>query len=128
MEEKLIPAHILFARWFIRIRWVALFILVISNYAVRHLFNISIQEVPIYILSLVLFILNVLHVIILSRITKKGSSKVILGIKQEIHFQIITDLINSYPHHSLFRRHRKSIDPLLFPAYDNCKLHIFNIL
>ena len=92
MEEKLIPAHILFARWFIRIRWVALFILVISNYTVKHLFNISIQEVSIYILSLVLLILNVLHVIILNRITKKKSSKVILGIKKEIHFQIITDL------------------------------------
>lgn len=93
MEEKLIPAHILFARWFIRIRWVALFILVISNYTVKHLFNISIQEVSIYILSLVLLILNVLHAIILNRITKKKSSKVILGIKKEIHFQIITDLI-----------------------------------
>ncbi|MBG0859537.1 MAG: HAMP domain-containing histidine kinase [Bacteroidales bacterium] len=93
MEEKLIPAHILFARWFIRIRWIALVILIVSNYAVKHLFNISIQEVSIYLLSAVLFILNVLHTIILKQITKKKSSRVILGIKNEIHFQIITDLI-----------------------------------
>ncbi len=93
MEEKLIPAHILFARWFIRIRWFALVILVISNYTVKHLLNISIQEVSICILSAVLLILNILHVIILNQITRKKSTKIILGIKKEIHFQIITDLI-----------------------------------
>ena len=94
MDDKLVPAHILFAKWFIRIRWVALFILILSNYIVKHLFNISIQEVPIYILSVILFVLNVLHTIFLKQITKKeGSSKVIKRIKQGIHFQIITDLV-----------------------------------
>lgn len=93
MDEKLIPAHILFAKWFVRIRWIALFILVISAYTVRHLFNISIQELPIYILSVILLVLNIIHNLILKRITKKGSSKVIQKIKQEIHFQIISDLI-----------------------------------
>ena len=93
MEEKLIPAHILFARWFIRIRWVAFFILIISTYIVRHLFNITIQEVSIYILSIILFALNVIHTLILRQITKKGSDKVIPRIKYEIHFQILTDLI-----------------------------------
>ncbi len=93
MDDKLVPAHILFARWFIRIRWVALIILIVSNYAVKHLFNVSIQEVSIYILTMVLFVLNVLHAIFLRRITKKGGGKIIPRIKQEIHFQIITDLI-----------------------------------
>lgn len=93
MDDKLVPAHILFARWFIRIRWVAFFILIASNYIVKHLFNVSIQEVSIYILSMVLFVLNVLHAIFLRRITKKGGGKIIPRIKQEIHFQIITDLI-----------------------------------
>ena len=93
MERKLIPAHILFARWFIRIRWVALIILIVSNYAVRHLFNISIKEVSIYLLSAFLLILNILHATFLRQITKKETSKVIPGIKKEIHFQIITDLI-----------------------------------
>jgi signal transduction histidine kinase len=93
MEEKLIPAHILFARWFIRIRWVAFFILIISNYVVRHLFDINIQEISIYILSVILFVLNVIHTLILRQITKEGSVRVIPKIKQDIHFQIITDLI-----------------------------------
>jgi len=93
MDEKLIPAHILFARWFVRIRWIALVILITATYTVRHLFNITIQENPIYALSIVLFILNLLHNFILKRIVKRGSGRVIQKIKNEIHFQILTDLI-----------------------------------
>lgn len=93
MEEKLIPAHILFARWFIRIRWFAFFILIVSNFLVRHLFHITIQEKSIYILSVILFGLNVIHTLILRIIARKSSDRVISRIKWEIHFQIITDLI-----------------------------------
>jgi signal transduction histidine kinase len=93
MDNKLVPAHIHFARWFIRIRWIALLFLLISNYIARHLFNISIQEVPIYILTAILFVLNFLHTIILRQITGKSSNEVIPKINNEIDFQIITDLI-----------------------------------
>jgi len=93
MDDKLIPAHVFFARWFIRIRWVAIFILVASNFIVKNLFGISIQDEPIYILALILLALNILHAVILKRIIISGGSKVIAKIKQEIHFQIITDLI-----------------------------------
>jgi signal transduction histidine kinase len=93
MEVILIPAHIHFVRWFIRIRWFAVAILIISNIIVKHLFTVSIQEIPVYILTLVLFLLNILHTIILKQITGKENSKVLTRIKQEIHFQIITDLI-----------------------------------
>jgi signal transduction histidine kinase len=93
MEEKLVPAHILFAKWFIRIRWVALGILITANYIVTHLLNISVSEIPIYLLAGILFLLNVSHKIILQRITKETGSKVTHWIKRDIHFQIITDLI-----------------------------------
>jgi signal transduction histidine kinase len=93
MEEKLVPAHILFARWFIRIRWFAVLILLVSNYVAAHVFGITIREEPIYILTAVLLALNILHNILLTRITRKGSSRIISRIKQEIHLQIITDLI-----------------------------------
>jgi signal transduction histidine kinase len=93
MEDKLVPAHILFAKWFIRIRWAAILILIFANYLVRHFFHISIQEFPIYILSLILLALNVIHTIILKRITRKSSGRIIPKIKQDIHLQIITDLI-----------------------------------
>jgi len=72
MNDALVPAHILFARWFIRIRWFALIILVSSNFVVKNVFDVSIQEKPIYVLTFSLFVLNVLHTIILRRITKTG--------------------------------------------------------
>lgn len=93
MEVKLIPAHIHFIKWFIRIRWFAVVILFVSNIIIKHGFNISIQEKPVYILTLILLILNILHTVLLRQITRKESDKVIAKIKQEIDFQIITDLI-----------------------------------
>src|SRR4030043_1623761 len=93
MEEKLVPAHIFFVKWFIRIRWTAIIILVVSNLTVSHLLGISVQENAIYILAVILFVLNVFHRIILSQIKKIKGSKVTGKLKQEIHFQIITDLI-----------------------------------
>jgi len=93
MVDKLVPAHIHFARWFIRIRWGAIIILIISNFAVKHLFNVSIQDITIYFLSAILFGLNILHSVILRQIIKKEEKLVISGIKWDIHFQIITDLI-----------------------------------
>ena len=92
MDEKLIPAHILFAKWFVRIRWIALFMLTVSTFIVRRILNISIRETQIYILAGILLALNILHNLILKKITKKGRTGVIRKIKNEIHFQIITDL------------------------------------
>jgi two-component sensor histidine kinase len=91
-DIKLVPAHIHFAQWFIRIRWVALCMLVVSNFAIKHILHISVQEVPIYILSAILCALNVLHTVILRQITREINSGVIPNIKREIDFQIVTDL------------------------------------
>jgi signal transduction histidine kinase len=93
MEEKLVPAHILFVKWFIRIRWVAIAVLVVSNYLVNNILEISVEEIPIYILGSVLLILNILHRIILKKIVIDKTSNLTKRIKQEIHFQIITDLL-----------------------------------
>jgi len=93
MEEKLVPAHIHFVKWFIRIRWAALIILVISNYIVANLFEISIREKPIYLLAVILLLLNISHRIILRHVTKLSGSIVTKRLKWNIHFQIITDFI-----------------------------------
>jgi signal transduction histidine kinase len=93
MEEKLVPAHILFVKWFIRIRWIAIIILVISNFIVSHLIGITVKEIPIYILASLLLMLNIIHRFILKQIIKDKSSKLTRMIKWEIHFQIITDLV-----------------------------------
>jgi signal transduction histidine kinase len=93
MEEKLVPAHITFVKWFIRIRWVAVIILFVANYFAKHIFDISIQDKSIYVLAIVLLALNVLHTLILKRIASKESSRIIRRIKQAIHLQIVTDLV-----------------------------------
>jgi signal transduction histidine kinase len=93
MDEKLVPAHIHFTKWFIRIRWIAVTVLIAASLVVKHLLNISIQEKSIYIISAILLALNVFHRIILQRIKKERNEKAIKKIKWEIHFQIVTDLI-----------------------------------
>ena len=93
METKLIPAHIHFTKWFIRIRWIAISVLIVATLVVKHILNISVREVSIYIVAATLLGLNVIHRIILQRIKKEGNDNAIRKIKYEIHFQIITDLI-----------------------------------
>ena len=93
METKLIPAHIHFTKWFIRIRWIAISVLIVATIVVKHLLDISVREIFIYIIAAILLVLNVIHRIILQQIKKEDGGKAIRKIKHEIHFQIITDLI-----------------------------------
>ncbi len=93
MDDKLVPAHIHFARWFIRLRWFAIFLLITANLTVRHLFEVPIIELPIYIITVILLILNIIHSIIIKKIKLKGGSGVVQKIKKDIDFQIITDLV-----------------------------------
>lgn len=93
MENKLIPAHIHFTKWFIRIRWIAVSVLIVATLTVKHILHISVHELSIYVITTILLALNVIHRILLQRIKKEGDSKAIKRIKHEIHFQIITDLI-----------------------------------
>ncbi|MGB4292770.1 MAG: HAMP domain-containing sensor histidine kinase [Bacteroidales bacterium] len=93
MEEKLVPAHIFFLKWFIRIRWIAVVAIIASNFIVSHFLNISVEEDKIYIIAGILFLLNVFHWFVLKRIKKDSGTNVISRIKRNIHFQIITDLI-----------------------------------
>ncbi len=93
MDKNLVPAHVLFAKWFIRIRWIAILLLVISSFVVKNFIQISIHDIHIYLFSFFLLLLNCFHTLILKYIIKKESDRVITWIKREIHFQIISDLI-----------------------------------
>ncbi|MCX6223994.1 MAG: HAMP domain-containing sensor histidine kinase [Bacteroidia bacterium] len=93
MDKRLIPAHVLFAKWFIRIRWIAIAVLAISAYVVKNLSGVSIQDTPIYILTLILLIVNTIHFLLLHRIIRSDSERIVVLIKQEIRFQIIADFI-----------------------------------
>jgi len=88
----LVPAHIFFLKWFIRIRWIAIVLLVISNYVVSQFLNITVQTNKIYILAVILLFLNIFHSFVLKSIKKDSGNEVIPRIKRNIHFQIITDL------------------------------------
>ncbi len=87
MDKKLVPAHVLFAKWFIRIRWMAIIVLILSNYIVKNLFKISIQDAPIYILTLILLSLNGIHTLLLHQIIRREASRIIVRIKREIHLE-----------------------------------------
>lgn len=93
MDEKLVPAHIHFSKWFIRIRWLAIIILAASNFTAHHFLRISVREIPIYILASILLVLNVVHLFILRRLSKKKNGNILNRLNKSIHFQIITDLI-----------------------------------
>ncbi|HKK42498.1 MAG TPA: HAMP domain-containing sensor histidine kinase [Bacteroidales bacterium] len=93
MDDKLVPAHIHFARWFIRLRWFAIVLLIAANLTVRHLFDVPIIEMPIYIITIILLFLNIFHSIIIKKIKYKGGPGVVQKIKKDIDLQIVTDLI-----------------------------------
>ena len=93
METKLIPAHVHFTKWFIRIRWISISVLIVATILVKHILDISVREISIYVIAAILLVLNVIHRIILQQVKKEDGGKAIRKIKYEIHFQIITDLI-----------------------------------
>jgi len=93
MQDKLVPAHVVFDRWFIRIRWIAIVILIIATFVVKDVLQFSIHAGPIYILATILLLLNCSHLVILRYILKRGGPRVLPRIKQDIHFQIISDLV-----------------------------------
>ena len=93
MDAKLIPAHVLFSRWFIRIRWMSIGILILATFIVRNLFEVSIREIPIYVLSGILILLNFGHLFVLRRIQRADDSLIVDRIRLSIHVQILTDLV-----------------------------------
>jgi len=93
MEEKLLPAHVHFVKWFIRIRWMAVSVLIAATYSVRHILDIPVKEKPIFILAALLLILNLFHWFLLKYCSAGGKSIKIKSIKRCVHFQIVTDLI-----------------------------------
>ena len=93
MDNRLIPAHVHFARWFIRIRWAAILILFTATWVIGDVLHITIQEKPIFLLALILLCLNILHLLILKVLSSASDTIQLNHIKNSIHLQIITDLI-----------------------------------
>jgi signal transduction histidine kinase len=93
MDEKLLPKHFGFAKWLIKLRWIALLLLVSSTFFVTTVLKISIQETPVYFLSFILFLLNCFYLLLVKLLAKKETQKIISGIRKILHFQIAADLV-----------------------------------
>ncbi|HRY33687.1 MAG TPA: HAMP domain-containing sensor histidine kinase [Bacteroidales bacterium] len=93
MDKKLIPAHLVFANWFIRIRWIASSLLLLAGIGLRYIEIFNINPDPVIRLSVILLALNCLHHFFLLWLQKKDLKNPIRIIKAFIHFQIITDLL-----------------------------------
>lgn len=83
----------LFVKWFIRVRWISVCILIIATYLVKNVLNVDILEKNIYILAGVLILLNVTHTLLLKRTIQQSGDRVIRHLKWIIQFQIISDQI-----------------------------------
>jgi signal transduction histidine kinase len=93
MDERLLPKHFGFAKWLIKLRWIAILLLVFSTYFVVNVLKISIQEIPVYILSSILLLLNCIYLILVNFLAKKDTLKIISAIRKILHFQISADLV-----------------------------------
>jgi len=92
-DKKLIPAHVFFAKWFIRIRWISILIVFLSCFFVTYWCDLSINGQAIYLLTAVLIVINIIHYFLLQAILKSDIQKIIIRIKREIHFQVSSDLL-----------------------------------
>ena len=92
MVFRLKPAHVTFARWFIRIRWIAVGMLIFATFITKNVFGVSVQDTQIYILSGLLLMTNVFHVVMINRIVKSAGIHVVKLVKRELHVQITLDL------------------------------------
>ncbi|MFA6922712.1 MAG: HAMP domain-containing sensor histidine kinase [Bacteroidales bacterium] len=92
MQENPKPKYFNYTELFIKVRWVAVLLLIVSAFIVKNILKINIQEVQIYFLSLILIILNFLFFFYKKSIIEENG-KFIKKIKQLIHFQVSSDLI-----------------------------------
>ena len=81
------------AHWLIRLRWFAIVGIFIAYYIARHFLQITIQDLPVYIIIGFLILLNVSSISFLKYLQKSGVRKSSKDIKRIINLQISTDLI-----------------------------------
>jgi signal transduction histidine kinase len=93
MNGKLLPKHYGFAILFVKLRWIAIILLFISAYFVKNIMDIDIRENPIYVLSLILFVINFSYLLHLKTIIKDDPSKIQPKIRFNINAQVTVDLI-----------------------------------
>jgi signal transduction histidine kinase len=93
MTGRLLPKHYAFATLFIKVRWFAAVILLVSSYLVKHVLNVSIHGFEIYILSVLLAVFNFIFLLHINDISDDDSNALLRKIKYNIHAQVAADFI-----------------------------------
>ena len=81
------------AKWFIKLRWIAISVAVITTLLAKYVLNISIQYKQIYILLIILFTINCLSLFFLKKNAGTQEYYILKFVRILINFQISFDLI-----------------------------------
>ncbi|MBA7515735.1 Adaptive-response sensory-kinase SasA [subsurface metagenome] len=81
------------ALWLIRLRWLAIIGIFVATKFSASILNISIQQVPLYLLALALFVFNVVSLVSIKYFIRKNAPFNIINGKVILNFQIYTDLV-----------------------------------
>ncbi len=80
------------ALWLIRLRWLAILGIFFATVFSSHILKISVQETPLYIIAIALFIFNTVSLFSLKHIIRKNTLFKIIHGKGVLFFQIYSDL------------------------------------
>lgn len=92
---ELIPRNIRLARgayWLIKLRWIAIVIVIWSIIMAKNVFDIHVQVFPLYLSVLGLIIENIVLILVLNYFDKKNKLESINLLKMVINFQMLYDL------------------------------------
>lgn len=92
---ELLPRNVRLAKgayWFIKIRWIAIVIVIWSIIIANNVFDISVQVIPLYTSTLGLIIENIFLILLLNYYDKKNNLTNISFLKRIINFQMLYDL------------------------------------
>ncbi|PLX00674.1 MAG: hypothetical protein C0591_00875, partial [Marinilabiliales bacterium] len=81
------------AYWLVSHRWIAIVALVALTWLTGNLFDVELQQKPLYLLSIALIIENLLTLWLLKVITHRKKQNLYSSVRWAIYFQIILDLI-----------------------------------
>lgn len=93
MKKDILSKHFAVAKMFIKLRWLAVLVLIVSFYIVKRIFWVSIQDYQLYIISIILLGFNILYFLFIWLIENGKFKNEIKKIRKFIHVQVSVDLI-----------------------------------
>jgi len=81
------------AYWLIKLRWVAIAGTCCVIFIASDILHLSVQRTALYCSTAILILENIISLLLLKRLLKRGISKIFTSIRRIIHFQICVDLM-----------------------------------